>query len=159
MCLACGKFERVREKNYAVTPYISEFFCTITNVPFIIVGLYNLYYLSPTDFEIMHTLYWLMVFAGIASGIHHAFIFRGSIILDWIPIASSILLLVYNFNFKILTFVTFTSWIKFTIALAILLSDHLCTPLKVPIGHCAWHLAACWAVNSMYRDLLIPNLF
>lgn len=136
---------RQLESLHTHSTYIAEFYNTLSNLPFIILGLVRLY--CGTKLAVLNVL---LVAAGICSGIHHCFIFRGSIILDWIPIASSIIYIVY---YQLYMLLSAASIIKGLIALAVLYVDHEYTIVPVPFGHVAWHLLAAFAVDSAYAEM------
>lgn len=152
------KYERKLEPFYQVTPFIAEFWNTLSNAPFVIIGLWRLYELSEIEvwpmgvhhFDQLVFVYGLYALCGLCSGIHHATSARWTIIIDWIPIAIS---LIANFYFGFWTHLGFVSLFKVLLALAVFLSDHVCTPINVPWGHCMWHILAAFAIDSCYQDV------
>lgn len=157
-CVANRKFERKLEPFFQVTPWIAEFWNTLSNLLFIIIGLARLYELSEIEVWPMEEVginqlklaYGLYTICGIASAIHHATTPRWTIVIDWMPIAISIGL---NLYFGFLWSVGFASVFKVLLALSVLFSDHICTPINVPWGHCMWHLLAALAIDSCYQDV------
>ena len=120
---------------------------TISNLPFIVIGLCRLKQWE--DDEDMMMLYYFYLMAGVCSGIHHALSFRGSLILDWIPILFSIGLWVY---YELWSYISWGTWVQVALALAILLTDHLVQLVPVPWGHVMWHIAAAQSIDSAYQD-------
>ena len=153
------QFQRKKEEPYTFCRWIGETYNTLTNLPFIIIGIYRLY-LSDDELQCptLVLLYQLAVLAGICSAIHHCCAHipnnHWSIYVDWLPIASSILVLQYNYGFlQLIHLLSFTSIVLVCIAFALLVSDHIFTPLPVPIGHCLWHISAAIAIDLVYQDL------
>lgn len=150
--------QRKLEPFYQVTPFIAEFWNTLSNAPFVIIGLWRLYELSEIDvwpiglhhIDRLILLYWLYVFCGICSGIHHATSARWTIVIDWIPITLSI---ISNLYFGLWMHVGFVSAFQVLIALLVLGTDHVWTPINVPWGHCMWHILAAYAIDSCYQDV------
>jgi len=157
--------QRKKEKPYTHCRWIGESYNTLTNLPFIVCGLYRLYGssghpLNPT----LTLLYYLAILAGICSAIHHACAHipnnRWSIYVDWLPIASSIFVLEYNYGLMaLLGMLSFSTVILVCISFALLLSDHLYTPLPVPIGHCLWHICAACAMDGVYQNAALAIAF
>jgi dihydroceramidase len=139
------QFERQREEFYQVVPYIAEFWNTVSNLPFILIGLYRLK--NGTSLGLLYVLYAL---AGVCSGIHHATTPKWTIIIDWIPIASTIVIVLHYGMWR---FLSMNSVGKLSIALTALVLDHVWTPLPVPWGHVLWHLLAAWSIDAAYQEL------
>lgn len=142
-----GAYKRKNEKFYSVTHYIAEFWNTLTNLPFIIFGLYSLF-----NYELDWTLtiaYSLLVGCGVGSAIHHGSHEDWTTVIDWVPILCSIGFVLWSGIIYSMSFLTFSRTIS---AFIVLLLDHIYTPLPVPWGHCAWHILAAIAVNSLYSD-------
>ena len=95
-----------REASFWCSTMIAEFWNTISNFPFIIIGLIRL---TESLDEPLWTLYVLFVLAGVASAIHHATETKWTIILDWIPIALSLGLGLYE---GIYVYFSIVSWFK-----------------------------------------------
>ena len=147
MCKPLG-YARKLEPCYTVSPYIAEFWNTVSNIPFILIALTRLY--EGTD---LVELYILMALAGVASGIHHAaapMYKKYTIILDWAPIAVSIVMLLSN---HCLCEVSLTALLELTLAFIVLMVDHICTIMPVPWGHVMWHLLAAFSIDSAYHSL------
>ncbi len=142
-----GKYERKLEKFYDVNIHIAEFWNTLTNIPFILIGLYNLLFYT-FDWNLT-VAYFLLTMCGIGSSIHHASPHKWTIVIDWIPISCSILFVLWS---GIIYSISMKSLIFSIISFGILLTDHICTPISVPWGHCLWHILASIAVNSIYSD-------
>jgi len=139
-------FRRKLEPFYTHSPFIAEFWNTISNAPFIIFGGMRLW-----EGTSMSGFYVLMILCGICSGIHHARDFRYSILLDWTPITISILGIL---RYKIYEYITLTTWTKLTMATSFLIMDHVWTPIPIPFGHVLWHISAAFAVDSMFQDVV-----
>jgi len=114
------QYERKHEAHYEVTKYICEFWNTISNLVFVVIGIIRLSSLENNSDLVV--LYSLFIGAGIGSGIHHACEYQYSIVIDLIPILVSIIyVLIHNY---VLEFITFVSWLKFIIAISVLIADH-----------------------------------
>lgn len=144
------KYERKLETFYHISPYIAEFWNTLTNLPFILIGLYSLFNYN-LDWN-LKIAYSLLIMCGIGSGIHHASPHKWTIIIDWLPISCSILFVLWS---GIIYSMSFTSLVYSMIAFSVLITDHICTPISVPWGHCLWHILASIAVNSIYSDYYV----
>lgn len=141
------RFDRKLEQFYTVIPFVAEFWNTLSNLPLILIGLFRLY--THTYGAKVKFLYEMMVLAGVCSGIHHALPMRGSIILDWIPIAITLYTWI---EYQVYSYITLVTWFKISLALMVLLTDHVWTPIKVPWGHVFWHILASFALDSVYQD-------
>ena len=139
------QFPRKLEKFYTHTPHIAEFWNTISNLPFIIIGLLRLY--EGTNLVTFYSLYTL---AGVCSGIHHASPYHWTIIIDWMPITLSILM---TLKCGIIYYLTLVDIFKLFIAFSALISDHVWTPVPVPWGHVYWHLLASFAIDDVYQTV------
>lgn len=151
-------FTRRIEHPYQYSFYIAEFWNTVSNLPFIILGLFRFYELAAMNHEnrSLQLAYVLLAFAGIASGIHHAVNIgykKWTIFLDWIPILLS-LLLIYSQGFIF----SVVSWLKIIFAISVLLVDHFLGLVPVPWGHVFWHILAAFAVDNAYQDVLYNQL-
>ncbi len=141
---------------YSISPWIAEFWCTLSNLPFILIGGLRLW--EGTEIPLF---YWLFLGAGFCSSFHHASCptWSWTIVIDWLPISVSILLGLYEGVFWTVQSVTL---LKVAIAFLILLTDHWYTPVPVPWGHSFWHILAAFAFDEVYQDfeyLFDPNLF
>lgn len=141
----CKQYERKLEKSYAISAYIAEFWNTVSNLPFIIIGLLRLY--EGTE---LSQLYFLMILAGICSGIHHATTPRWTIVVDWTPIFMSFLYIFYQ---GLYTYLSYTAIFQVILALFILVTDHIITYIPVPWGHVMWHIVASLAVDCSYQSI------
>jgi hypothetical protein len=137
------------EPAYHKSAYIYEFYNTLSNLPFIFIGLARLAESNNSN-NITNKLYLAMVFCGVCSGIHHAVNFRGSIILDYIPIVYS---LIYLTNMGLWYKINPISVGLATLALFILFLDHIVQLMPVPWGHVMWHVCAAYAMDSCYQSL------
>ena len=147
MCKPLG-CPRKLEQCYTISPYIAEFWNTISNIPFILIALARLY-----EGTYLVNLYILMAVAGAARGIHHAaapMYKKYTIILDWIPIAISIVVFLTN---HCLCEVSLTALLELALALVVLVVDHVCTIMPVPWGHVMWHLLAAFSIDAIYQSI------
>lgn len=151
-----SKYERKLEPAFRVSPWIAEFYNTLSNLPFILIGLWRLHELDCSDDDVLcqqvFLLYALYVACGVCSAIHHASTPKWTIVIDWFPIAVSILL-VLKFNF--LSYFGFVSWFKVSLAGVMLFNDHVYTTINVPWGHCVWHVLAAFAIDACYQDVVM----
>ena len=138
-----AQYERKLEPFFTVTPWIAEFFNTISNLPFILIGLFRLY----EGVEFTWFLYAFMILIGICSGVHHATTPKWTIVIDWVPIVISMGTFCY---FDMWPLVSYTSLLQWNIALLLLFVDHFWTIMPVPWGHVCWHLVAALAMDSIY---------
>lgn len=147
---------RHQESGSACFP--GEFWNTISNLPFVIIGLMRLTQYRHPEAKL---LYILFVAIGVCSGLHHACPpgFRHlSLILDYIPIVASL----YH-GWFIIPFVSQVTWFKVGLALLVLVIDHLSPFLTrsgkplvdVPFGHVFWHILAAFAVDSAYSEVFL----
>lgn len=146
------QWTRKHEPHYNTNRFICEFWNTVSNLIFIVIGILrlldedlHLYY------EELVILYTLFIIAGFCSGIHHMLNFKYTIFLDWLPIATSIGYLLYN-NY-LLEYIKLVSWLKIIFAFIILVTDHIWTVINVPWGHVFWHVLIGLAIDSAYQDI------
>lgn len=148
---------------FGVVSFVAEFWNTLSNFAFILFGLVRLIEIFASDdsgdrFMIGMVLYGLYTLAGCASAFHHAAPLnwrRWTIVIDWIPISSSILTIIcWPACWPLLLNIRTISWVKVGIALLTLLSDHICLVLPVPVGHALWHILIAYATNNLYDDML-----
>ena len=144
-----------KEEFYKVSPYIAEFWKTISNLPFIVLGTYHLIlYSSDTNLRVVYSL---LILAGIFSAFHHATNYKcmmcsheitWTLIIDWIPILFSAI-------YIIVTRMIFTfglgSWIFIGISIVWLLIDNVFAPLA-HWGLCIWHILIAFAISNAYED-------
>ena len=144
-----------KEPFYQVVPFIAEFWKTVSNLPFIILGTYYLSTLHLIDE--LKIVYILLIFAGICSGFHHAVNgvctcgkkeITWTLIVDWIPILiSTIYVIVTN----IISEFSITTWICVGLSILWLLIDNVFSPLKY-WGHCIWHIIIAFSLANGYMD-------
>jgi hypothetical protein len=142
---------RRRERYFSNSKYVAEFWNTISNLPFILIGSVRL--CEKTE---LVNLYWLMIGAGIASGIHHMMVQKWTIILDWIPMVLSVCVL---FKMGVFHLISYGSWMQVIIALLVLYMDHIHQLMPVPWGHVCWHLLAAFATDNVYQDIECGSSF
>src|SRR3972149_7490702 len=129
-------FPRKLENFYTHSRYIAEFWNTISNLPFIIIGFLRL---SESNIFQVNILYFFFMMAGLCSAYHHSHPKKWTIIIDWIPISISIGLC---FRYSIFQYLSWISIFKLSIAFWSLITDHIWTPVNVPWGHVFWHILA-----------------
>jgi len=138
-------YKRKLEPFFQISSYVAEFWNTISNAPFIIIGLLRL--MEGTDLE---TEYKLMVLAGIASAIHHATTPRWTILIDWAPIAWSCFHILRS---NYLLYLSPTAIFEILLAFFILVTDHVYTYIPVPWGHVFWHIVAALSIDCAYQSI------
>lgn len=137
--------QRRFEPLFATSPWVAEFWNTVSNAPFVIIGLLRLAY--GTRIPLMYAMY---TCTGVASAIHHATVPAWTVVIDWVPISASILL---AFHTKVWVYTSLVSCVKCILAFSILATDHLRRELiPPPWGHVMWHIVAALAVDSVYQD-------
>jgi hypothetical protein len=145
---------RKHEAHYNISSYICEFWNTISNLVFIIIGIIRL---QDEDLQLYYPelviLYSLFTMAGFCSGLHHMLNFKYTIFIDWLPIASSIVYLIYHSY--LLEYFTLVSWLKIIFAFVVLVSDHAYTIINVPWGHVFWHILIGFAIDGAYQDVFL----
>jgi hypothetical protein len=140
---------RTLEKRSVKCSCFREPFNTISNIGFGILGLIGM--VENTDERLVRLYFW-MVMACFCSGFHHAspdWMRRGTLILDWVPIAVSIVL---NIQYDTLQCMTLSTMFKAVIASLFLFND-LVDYIPVPWGHVTWHILAAMTIDSHYREL------
>ena len=147
------RFMRVRETPYSHSPYIAEFYNTITNLPFIIIGILRLCQDDVWNSYEMTILYTLYIFFGICSGIHHSIIHKKSIIIDYIPIVITSVYFLFNYHW--FSYISYVSYFKLLLAFSSLIIDHTLRLIPIPHGHCVWHLLAALGIDSAYHDIVV----
>ena len=152
----CQHYERKLEPFHTHTQWIAEFWNTMSNLPFILIGIVRLE-TQLVNFRPLYLQYQFMIFAGICSAIHHATTQKWTIIIDWIPIVSSILL-----NLNYLSYAELPEILILLMAFFWLLTDHVVTPMPVPWGHVVWHIMAAYSIDTFYqkieRNILLNKL-
>lgn len=139
------KYSRKLETFFEVSKYIAEFWNTLSNAPFIVIGLLRLLEGTP-----LQTEYRLMVLAGIASGIHHATTPKWTIVIDWIPIVWS----GWNIWQKgYILHLSSTAVFEMSLAMFVLLTDHIYSYIPIPWGHVFWHILAAFAIDCAYQSV------
>lgn len=138
-------FPRKLEQFYTHSDYITEFWNTVSNIPFILIGIARLY--EGTSQKLLYSLY---ILAGVCSGFHHATPWRETIVIDWIPIALSIVLGLY---WQILYTVSVATFIKLVITFGVLVNDHVWTTVPAPYGHVFWHILAAFTIDEIYTNI------
>jgi hypothetical protein len=153
-------FDRPLEQPlYGVSSYVAEWWNTVSNLPFVIIGisrLVQMHLMALRPPTLMFVLYALYTCAGVFSAIHHAAPAtrrRRTILLDWTPISAQLIILTCtSIGWFVLGNATAASWLKLGIALLALAADHLCLITPAPWGHCHWHALASFAIDCLYAD-------
>ncbi len=145
----CQKYRRINEAPYAVTPWIHEFWCTVSNAPFIIIGLARLAY-TQSEWETKLCVWFILL--GVGSAIHHGIRWRYSIVLDWIPIIANICIVLSWWRW-LWWAVAIATWAKLYMSLLVLANDHIFRVVPGPWGHACWHIMAAFAIDSLYQDI------
>jgi hypothetical protein len=143
------RYPRKLEPNFVVSRHIAEFWNTLSNLPFVVLGVLRL--VEGQQPELQYA-YQLMILAGIASAIHHATTPKWTIVIDWIPIVLS---MVHIWTMGYYGFISWATYFKFTLALVVLVTDHIWTLVPVPWGHVMWHLLAAYSIDDLYQDVII----
>lgn len=138
-------YGRRLEEFFQVSNYIAEFWNTVSNIPFIMIGLLRLY-----EGAVLTEFYYCMVLVGIASGIHHATTPKWTIVIDWIPILLSVGMV---YSYGMISMISATIWFELFLAGLILYADHIHQLMPVPWGHVCWHLLASLAIDSAYQNI------
>lgn len=117
---------------------------------------------GPLSVETLNYLILLLLVCGWCSAIHHSLCDqygKYTIVLDWIPIASSLYVIgtTYKTNTQenqtlMWTSLSTSSVCICIIALCILLEDHVIKNVKAPWGHVTWHLTASIGITFVYLD-------
>lgn len=154
-----GKYERKLEPFFKVTHYIAEFWNTISNFPFIIIGLLRLWEQYPGKEEFVDTAYQILILIGIGSSIHHATTPKWTIIVDWIPIVIG---LYYIYSLELIQYISAAVYFEVGLATSVLIIDHTTNLIPVPWAHTFWHLLITLAfdsfLQSVEKQLLIDRL-
>lgn len=179
-----GRYSRRLEAPYATSKYVYEFYNTISNVPFVVIGWIRMvesvgrtpsWHLDAIgcreedvlpatrmfihDISRLHLcilyLYLFYMGMGLASGIHHAVRFHGSLVVDWIPILCTFVCLLLHFHLLhdyLLAKVSMAVVFQLVLAVGVLVMDHVCPLVPVPWGHVVWHLLAALSIDSLYQS-------
>ena len=129
--------ESQREHWYKVTPYVAEFWCTVSNVGFIYVGMQHK---SPE-----------LVFAGIASIANHAIPKQWLLTLDKIGVAVALSKLARNYEGIINN-----AWLLLPVTAAgvIITADTYLAHTKPQTWpHVTWHLSAAYLSDVVLKNL------
>lgn len=175
-CRCLGRFKRRPEVPFRVhCRYIAEFWNTVSNAGFLSGAVVCLVVLfrqtltlstaplieikGPVGPDTLATLIVLLFMAGICSAIHHSLCDRydsATLVLDWLPIASSIFLILFCTHdvFQCWLALSYRSVFLLILAISVLLQDHVLKLGKPPWGHVAWHILAANAVTSAYLDFI-----
>eukprot|EP01006_Ploeotia_vitrea_P002212 TRINITY_DN106766_c0_g1_i1.p2 TRINITY_DN106766_c0_g1~~TRINITY_DN106766_c0_g1_i1.p2 ORF type:complete len:191 (+),score=42.06 TRINITY_DN106766_c0_g1_i1:3-575(+) len=165
------EWERVPERYWTHSSWIAEWWCTVSNVMFVCLGLARLREIGQlgedatvsgdnggfsAQLHAVHRanavlLYRLFVLAGFCSAVHHATVPKWTIVIDWVPISISSLLSLY---LGVLPCVTLATAFQLVLAFGLLFNDHVYKTVPVPWGHSFWHILAAIAVDSMYQDYI-----
>lgn len=147
-------FDRYRRKPEHRSPnsLFHEHWCTLSSMIFIVIGLLRCVQFDGMDSA--QDLYLCYALLGLGSAIHHAFSFRGSLVVDWIPIISFTTLCVY---YEMFEFISLATYFHILFALGTLVVDHVCTLLPVPWGHVLWHILAANALDHFLFEGLIEK--
>ena len=127
-----------REDWYSVTPYISEFGCSLSNIGFIYVGLKHKSYRT--------------LFAGVASFVYHSYPKQWLLWVDRIGAVLAVSEIAQNYP----VFVKNPKLLRVPLALAgtALFSDVYGGQSKYqPWIHAFWHLSAAWAADRLLSDI------
>lgn len=143
---------RVEEKEYTHSPRVREWFCTWSNVPFTLIATLRLLNGFSGDLTgLLTVLYGLLAAAGVCSAIHHGTPGHATLVIDWLPIATSLTIVFWN---GLLAYAQWSTVAMALFTLAWLLLDHIRPVTPAPWGHVLWHVSAAWAADSLYQDLL-----
>ncbi|KAK9893935.1 alkaline phytoceramidase [Cystobasidium minutum MCA 4210] len=84
------------EENYAITPFIAEFWNTISNGAYIILGALGLHYAKQENLppRVM-ACHWALIVLGIGSAIFHATLMKTAMMMDDLPMMWLVSVLVY----------------------------------------------------------------
>lgn len=150
---------KTEQRRWAAVPCIAEPLNTVSNALFSLLAVVRLAELSAVVTPLhpsVPTLYKIMFAAGICSAIHHGTTPKWTIVIDYIPIVSGVGLGLYVGVLHTTTWGTLTA---VAFAFAVLLSDHVWTPIPVPWGHCFWHFLAALAFDRVIWDFHTATTF
>jgi hypothetical protein len=146
-----ANYKRVQEPAYAVSDHIHEFYNTLTNIGFILIGVARLWKIHDHADDVIIYLYVNYIFLGIGSGIHHAINHKYSIVIDWIPISFLIFQFLY---YGVLHYVDLVGIIQFLLAIIVLFIDHF---KKLGTLHPFWHLLAAFALDTVLYSIYLNH--
>ena len=136
---------RVPEAHYTHSRYVAEWWNTLSNLPFVAIGLARLYAGTP-----LVLLYTLFTAAGVCSAFHHARPDHWTLVVDWVPIALSAVVCTWN---GVVWAASSATLFKVALAFAVLVCDNtFAWPMPVPWGHVMWHVLAAYSIDSVYCD-------
>lgn len=138
------------EPFYAKSSYIAEFWNSLSNLPFIILGVSRLVLDNEYEDSASLILYCLLIGCGTCSFIHHATPCKWTIVIDWLPISVTLGYLVY---IHIWSCLAYTTWVKLVMAFSLLIADHH-THFMGIWGHAVWHVLAAYALDSVFQDFM-----
>ena len=126
----------INEKRYAVSRTVAEFYCTISMLPLLFVGLY-----WSTTFPLGGSL---CIAAAFASAIYHAMPYKWLLRLDQLCAALLIIYALASFDSSL--------WIFYVIPLLLLCIDTSCryfNLFRIPFIHPIWHLCGALCVHMI----------
>jgi len=138
-------FPRKLEKFYEILPFIAEFWNTISNLPFVMIGILRLIEGTPAYVE--YTLYILI---GFGSFIHHATPQYWTIVIDYIPIFSSIY---YFWKMGYFYLLSWANYFQLGLAFVFLLCDHILVYVRPPWGHVFWHVLVAVSIDGGIQEV------
>ena len=153
-----ARLERKLEPDlWSHSPYIAEFWNTVSNVLFIALGLLRYWecrnHMIASERGYAMPRLWLMfALSGLCSAFHHSQRITGTIVIDWVPIVAQGAY-VAKWHPHLLRWVSPASWFGTALAFAILAVDHVYVLLPPPWGHSKWHIAAAYAFSAVYVDM------
>ena len=136
------------EAAFTHSRWIHEWFCTWSNVWFVVLGAFRLADTQADERELI-VLYALLVLAGVCSAVHHATVTPLTLILDWIPIASSVVLCLW---WGVYLHARASTVAACSATLLWVVVDHVHPVMPIPWGHVIWHMSAAWAADALYSD-------
>jgi hypothetical protein len=152
-------WSRKLEPLYTHSEHVAEWWNTWSNILFVAIGVIQLrgslrnarLYALLGDEYVMPRLWLLYTLAGFCSAFHHSQHRPWTIVVDWVPIASSIVTLLMRP--KLLRAISLAALVGFAFAFLVLAVDHAATVALPPWGHVQWHQAAAYSIAYAYGDL------
>jgi hypothetical protein len=145
---------------YSYSVYVAEWWNTWSNALFVVIGV--LRYRAacrqraarkrPRDRYALPTLWAFYAAAGFCSAFHHSQDRPWTILIDWVPIAGSILFVLRSHR-PLLRWVSPASYAGLAFAVLFLAVDHAWTVLPPPWGHVLWHVSAAYSIAAAYQDM------